>query len=397
MEIRRTYKYRLYTSKRDKHLHQQIDVAGIIWNHALAVQKRYYRLTGKYVGKFRLITHIGKMRRTERFGYWQLVGSQAVQEVVERLDKAYMRFFAYLRGELGIKTGPPRFKKVKKYKSFTLKQAGWKLLGGNRIRLNGRHYKFVLSRPINGTIKTVTVKRDNAGRLFVCLSVIEEVNLPVEVSTGKIGGFGRSVASRHFGLKTFLTDDEGNGYQSPEFLKANLSEIARLNRQLSRKQKGSNNRKKAKRQLALAHDRVANERRDAHFKLAHALCDEYDTLGFETLNLRGMKKLWGRRISDLGFSQFRLILEHVARMRGKQVVKIGQWQPTSQTCSCCGHRQSIELRERWFICKACGLEMGRDHNAARNIRREAIALLGVGPSTPSLEGVRQSLATASLV
>ena len=94
MEIRRTYKYRLYTSKRDKYLHQQINVAGIIWNHALAVQKRYYRLTGKHIGRFRLITHIGKMRLTERFGYWQLVGSQAVQEVVERLDKAYRRFFA---------------------------------------------------------------------------------------------------------------------------------------------------------------------------------------------------------------------------------------------------------------------------------------------------------------
>ena len=389
MEIRRTFKYRLYTSKRDKHLHQQIDVAGIIWNHALAVQKRYYRLTGKYIGRFRLITHIGKMRSTERFGYWQLVGSQAVQEVVERLDKAYKRFFASLK-EKGIKTGPPRFKKVKKYKSFTLKQAGWKLLGGNRIRLNGRNYKFVLSRASNGTIKTVTVKRDNAGRLFVCLSVIEEVTLPVEASTGKIGGFD-------FGLKTFLTNDKGGAYQSPEFLKANLSEIARLNRQLSRKQKGANNRKKTKRQLTLAHDSVANERRDAHFKLAHALCDEYDKLGFETLNLRGMKKLWGRKISDLGFSQFMLILEHIARMRNKQVVRIGQWEPTSQTCSCCGHRQSIELRERWFTCGSCGLEIGRDHNAARNIRREAIALLErVGASTPSLEGVRQSLATASL-
>jgi putative transposase len=389
MEIRRTYKYRLYTSKRDKHLQQQIDVAGIIWNHSLAVQKRYYRLTGKYVGKIRLITHIGKMRRTERFGYWQLVGSQAVQEVVERLDKAYRRFFAYLRGDLGIKTGSPRFKKVKKYKSFTLKQSGWKLLGGNRIRLNGRNYKFVLSRPVVGEIKTVTVKRDHAGRLFVCLSVIEEVSLPVEASTGKIGGFD-------FGLKTFLTDDDGGAYQSPEFLKASLSEIARLNRRLSRKQEGSNNRKQAKRQLALAHDRVANERRDAHFKLAHALCGEYDALGFETLNLRGMKKLWGRKISDLGFSQFMLTLEHVARMRGKQVVKIGQWEPTSQTCSCCCNRQSIELRERWFTCGSCGLEIGRDHNAARNIRREAIALLGVGASTPSLDGVRQSFTTASL-
>ena len=389
MKVRRTYKYRLYSSKRDKHLHQQIDVSGIIWNHALAVQRRYYRLTGKYISRYRLMSHIAKMRRTERFSYWQLVGSQAVQDVVERLDKAYRRFFAYRRGELGIKTGPPRFKKVKKYKSFTLKQAGWKLLGGNRIRLQGRNYKFALSRPVGGDIKTVTVKRDSAGRLFVCFSVIEEVNPASEVSTGKIGGFD-------FGLKTFLTDDEGGAYLSPEFLKASLSDIARLNRQLARKQKSAGNWKKAKRQLALANDRIANQRRDAHFKLAHWLCDDYDVLGFEDLNLGGMKKLWGRKVSDLGFTQFVLILQHVARMRGKQVVKIGRWEATSQTCSCCGHRQSIALRERVFACTECGLAIGRDHNAARNIRREAIALSGVGASTPSLEGVRRPPEVASL-
>lgn len=389
MKVRRTYKYRLYSSKRDKHLHQQIDVSGIIWNHALAVQRRYYRLTGKYISRYRLMSHIAKMRRTERFSYWQLVGSQAVQDVVERLDKANRRFFAYRRGELGIKTGPPRFKKVKKYKSFTLKQAGWKLLGGNRIRLQGRNYKFALSRPVGGDIKTVTVKRDSAGRLFVCFSVIEEVNPASEVSTGKIGGFD-------FGLKTFLTDDEGGAYLSPEFLKASLSDIARLNRQLARKQKSAGNWKKAKRQLALANDRIANQRRDAQFKLAHWLCDDYDVLGFEDLNLGGMKKLWGRKVSDLGFTQFVLILQHVARMRGKQVVKIGRWEATSQTCSCCGHRQSIALRERVFACTECGLAIGRDHNAARNIRREAIALSGVGASTPSLEGVRRPPEVASL-
>jgi len=107
MKVRRTYKYRLYTSKRDKHLQQQIDVSGIIWNHALALQRRHYRLTGKTINKFRLMSHIARMRRTKRFAYWQKVGSQAIQDVVERLDKAYQRFFAYRRGELGLKTARP--------------------------------------------------------------------------------------------------------------------------------------------------------------------------------------------------------------------------------------------------------------------------------------------------
>ena len=390
MIVRRRYKYRLYTSKRDKHLHQQIDIAGISWNHALALQKRTFRLTGQYIPQGLMKKHLARMRmRTKRYAYWQQVGSQAVQDIVERLHKAYQRFFAYRQGKLTVKRGLPRFKKVKKYKSFTLKQAGWKLLGGNRLRLHGRRYKFALSRPIQGTIKTVTVKRDQAGRLFVCFSVLEEVNPPIAVSTGRIGGFD-------FGLRTFLTDDAGGAHLSSEFLKASLFDIVRLNRQLARKQVGSHNRRKAKRQLALAHDRVASQRRDAHFKLAHQLCDDYDVLGFEDLNLRGMKQLWGRKVSDLGFSQFMCIVQHVAHLRGKQVVKIGRWKPTSQTCSCCGQRQSLALRERVFSCAVCGLAIGRDHNAAKNIRRATVTLSGVGTSTLSREGVRRSVATASL-
>jgi putative transposase len=197
-------------------------------------------------------------------------------------------------------------------------------------------------------------------------------------------------------LTTFLTDDEGKPYHSPEFLKAQLSEIARLNRQLSRKQKGSHNWHKARRRLALAHERVANQRRDAHFKLAHRLCGAYDGLGFEDLNLRGIQRRWGRKVSDLGFSQFMYILQHVACIRGIPVVKIDRWQPTSQTCSGCGQQQPLALRQRVFRCRACGLEMGRDHNAARNIRREAITLLGAGASALRLEGVRQPNTAASL-
>ncbi len=126
LEMRRTFKYRMYTHKRNRHLHDVTNISGIIWNHCVALQRRYYRLMGGYISRYVLQKHIAKMRNTSRFAHWKLVGSQAVQEIVERLDKAYQRFFEK-RG------GKPRFKKVKKYRSFTLKQAGWKLLVQVRV------------------------------------------------------------------------------------------------------------------------------------------------------------------------------------------------------------------------------------------------------------------------
>src|SRR5258708_39133308 len=181
LEVHHTYKYRLYEcTKRDRALHHQIDVAGCIWNHALALQKRYYRLCGKYIPQGELKAHIAKLRRwVKRYSYWQALGSQAVQDVSERLDTAYQRFFAK-------QAKPPRFKKVKRYKSFTLKQtAGWKLLDYNRnqvirqdkhgqavysreqgkLRIQQTTYKFIQHRPLHGEIKTLTVKRDSTQRV----------------------------------------------------------------------------------------------------------------------------------------------------------------------------------------------------------------------------------------
>ena len=222
--IRKTFKYRLYKNRRNKHLYRAIDVSGIIWNHCVALQRRYYRLTGKYINKYRLMAHVAKLRmRTERFAFWQMVGSQAVQNIVERLDLGYQQFFKYKRGETRLKRGRPRFKKVKKYSSFTLKQAGWEYLGENRVRIGQYNYKFAKSREIEGEIKTVTIKRDRTGRLYICFSVVQEVKPLDTASTGKIGGFD-------FGLKTFLTNDENEAYRMPQYFQESLKEIARLNR-----------------------------------------------------------------------------------------------------------------------------------------------------------------------
>lgn len=372
LRIRRTYKYRLYTHKRNRHLHEQINVAGLIYNHCVALQRRSYRLYGGYIPKSRLQSHIAKLRK--RNSNWQKLGSQAVQQIVERVDNAYQRFFKWAKTRQGPRCSPPRFKKVRKYPSFTLKQAGWKLLEGNRIKMGNVVYRFVKSREIEGQIKTVTVKRNSLGKLYLCFSVVQEQPQVNEAATGKIGGFD-------FGLKTFLVDQDGNEYLSPQFLKAALKDLKQASRNLASKRKGSNNRRKARLNLARKHEKVSNKRRDQHFKLAHRLLDQFDVLVFEDLNICAMQRLWGRKVSDLGLADFLSILEYLSAKRGKRVLKLDRFEPTTQVCSECGQRQEMPLRERTYQCGGCGLELDRDHNAARNIYR-------VGASTLGLEGVR---------
>jgi putative transposase len=133
--IRKTYKYRLYRcDKRDKYLHDKINIAGIIWNHCLALQKRYYKLTGKYISKYTMQKHIGQLRsKSPRFAYWKKLGSQTTQLITHKLDDAYQRFFKKLAKR------PPRFRKVKLYRSITFTQAGWKL-ENNKLWIQGKVY-----------------------------------------------------------------------------------------------------------------------------------------------------------------------------------------------------------------------------------------------------------------
>ena len=327
-----------------------------------------------------------------KYAWWQVLGSQAVQDVLERLERAWERFFA--------KQGrPPRFKKVKRYKSFTLKQtAGWKLLTYNQnvprgkgkyrrargtVALGGTVYKFVQHRPLFGIVKTVTVKRDSCGGLWVCFSVVEQVALPEgQADLSHIGGFD-------FGLPTFLTDHEGKRWMHPEFFRHLLLRLRTLNRAVSRKPLDSHNRARARWLLARTHLRMADKRRDFHFKLAHALCDAFDVLVFEDLNLDGMKRLWGRKVSDLGFGKFLAIVQHVAALRGKVVVQIGRYERTTQQCSTCRTRVRLTLKQRELVCPTpgCGTVLDRDHNAALNIRRAgASALAGRGIASPDSSG-----------
>ena len=307
------------------------------------------------------------MKKRDKYSYWNKLGSQAIQNITERIEEGYKKFYKK-------QGGIPSLKKVSKYKSFTLKgKIGYKL-EDNIISLNGYKYKFWKSRPMDGTIKTVTVKRDNIGDFYICISLeIEESKY--NIASGKTVGID-------FGLSKFLVLSDNIDIESPLFHLKNLSKLKRLNRNLSKKKKGSDNRKLAKKQLAKLHIKIANQRKDYFHKLTNDLANNYDTIFIEDLNIKAMQRVWGRKISDLAFGEFVNILNYKTN-----VVKIDRFYPSSKTCSCCGtvnedvNKDLKNLKNRIFKCNSCDLEIDRDLNASINIHR-------VGASTLAGEVVR---------
>lgn len=312
---------------------------------------------------YQLQKHLTKLKGISRFAYIKEIGSQAVQEITQRIDRAYKLFFRNLKHK--IRTAPPSFKKIKKYKSFTLKQAGWKLdEDGNSITIGKQRYRYAKSREIDGKIKTLTVKRDALGDIYLYF-VCETSENKVLARTGKSVGFD-------FGLKMFLNASDGNDIASPLFFRQNANVIKRASRNLSRKVKGSNNRKRAKLALARLHKRIANQRDNFHWQAAHRLVAEYALICLEDLNLKAMQKRFGRKISDLGFADFVNKLKYMAYMTGASIVEIDRFYPSSQLCSDCGYQNSEtkNLKIREWTCPKCGSTHNRDRNASINIERE---------------------------
>ena len=211
MIVVKTYCFKLYKAKRNRKLHKVINIAGIIYNHCIALHKRYYRLFKKSLNIYKLQKHLTKLKKIGKFSYFKEVGSQAIQDITQRIDRACKLFFRNLKHK--IRTAPPSFKKIRKYKSFTLKQAGWKLLKDNVIEINKQKYKYFKSRDIEGIVKTITIKRDTLGDIYLYF-VCETNENKVLARTGKSVGYD-------FGLKQFLTASDNKDIKAPLFFKMN--------------------------------------------------------------------------------------------------------------------------------------------------------------------------------
>ncbi|MCY4552774.1 MAG: RNA-guided endonuclease TnpB family protein [Candidatus Poribacteria bacterium] len=376
----RNTKHKLFYDKLLKYLHNDFDICGIVRNHFIALCMRYYRRYGKGLSYAKMSAHLTKLKKLEKYKHWNIPYSWALQNVLKRLAQSFREMKTLGRGH-------PQFKSCKKHKGMTFrgeqvkfeyllpKQKNERNHSTYRIRLNGRWYRFALHRPIEGKIIQVEVTRDALGDVYITLTEACNEVRP-EPKTGKAEGFD-------MGIKDFLTGSDGERYTSPMFYKQNADKLAKAQKVHSRKVKGSNNRERERKNVARIHKKTENQRTDHHWKLAIDLCQKFDILFFEDLNLRGMKALWGKQISDLAFGEFLRKLQHQSGKRLKTLHKIGRWTPTTKCCCVCGHKnENLTLADRDWTCRKCNTHLDRDQNAAINILKEGVASFGLGVVRP---------------
>ena len=366
----KTEKYEFYHQSNLIQIGNLIDDLHSVHVHLLLLQRRYYRIYGKYASFARICSHITKLKERTK-PHWNQLPSQVIQQVAKRIHLGYEAFFDNIKdrkaGKTKRKIGRPKIKPNHKYNSLTFTQAGFKI-EGNRLYIGcfKKSFTFWKHRDWTGIIKTVTIKRDTVGDYYLylrCEDCEPSEKLPL---TGNVAG-------ADFGIKTLLTLSDGRKIESPEFYKQDLNAVRSASKALSRKQYLSNGWYRAKRHLARVHKKIANRRRDYFFKLALRLVRKYDVISIETLNLEGMKRLWGRKISDIAFGEFSLILQWTCAKYGKTLLKAGRWEATTKPCNTCGTlNENLSLNDRQWRCPNCGSHHDRDINAAINILRVGV-------------------------
>ena len=377
----RNTKHKLFHDKLLKYLHDELNICGVVKNHFLALAMRYYRRYGKGKPSYQKMSkHLTKLKRLEKYKHWNIPYAWSLQNILKRLAQSFREIKTLGRGH-------PQFKSCKKHKGMTFdgtqapiekvleKQKQARNHPTYRIRLKGRWYRFALHREIKGQITQVHVTRDALGDVYITLTE-DYSEVKIEPKTGKAEGFD-------FGIKDFLTGSDGHRYTSPMFYKHNAKQLAEAQRKYSRKVKGSNNRERERKNVARIHKKTANQRTDHHWKLAIQLCRKFDILFFEDLNLRGMKALFGKQVSDLAFGEFMQKMKHQSKKRIRCVLKIGKWVPSTKCCSVCDyHNKGLTLADREWTCPKCHTHLDRDHNAAINILKEGVASFGLGVVRP---------------
>ncbi|RTG93537.1 transposase [Thermus scotoductus] len=367
--MRKAFKYRLYPTKPQvKDLERTLELCRELYNAALQERRDAYKKAGKSVGLYQQKRYLPQIR--EELPQYKRVHSQVLQDVIHRVDKAFQGFFR--RVKAGQKAGYPRFKGKGRYDSFTFPQAyetGVKLQeGGKRVLLYGiGSVKVKLHRPLEGKIKTATVKREGEHWYIIFITEVDPKPLPPSEEA-----IGIDLGTNPH----FLVTSEGEMVEAPRHFQKAEEKLAKAQRELSRKKKGKSGRKKARLKVAKLHRKIANQRRDFHHKVARRLVNAYGTIVHEDLNILALSRSYvAKGIHDAGWAQFLAILAYKAEEAGRRVIKVDP-KYTSQDCPVCGHREKKPLWVRAYTCPQCGALLHRDVAAAQNI----LARAWTGPS-----------------
>lgn len=355
MKLHRAFRYRLYpTKEQETTLAQLGGNARFLYNKLLEIHQETYESQGKTLSRFDMDKLLPSLK--QEFPWLQVSYSQSLQQVSRHLADGWKRFF---KGQNGM----PRFKRkslgrdsFKYTQNFKVSRRSI-LLPGRLGRVRMKKHRPMVGKPLG-----VTISQDGdqwyASILCECQAEIQEVS-----SENSVG--------IDLGIKHLAVLSDGSVIENPRCIRKHEKKLKREHRRLSRKQRGSNNRKKQIARLQVAYRKLRNARRDFREKATHHMITKYDGFFLENLHIPGMLKnhALAKAIQDCSWGVLVSSLKQKAMVLGYPVTQIDRWEPSSQLCSACGAKQAMPLNVREYACDACGIVLDRDLNASRNIKK----------------------------
>lgn len=355
-------KYRIYPNKTQIQLiEKHFGSTRFLYNYFLEYRQKEYANGNKKVGYMVTQAELTKLKKLDEYVWLNECGSQSLQMALRDLDSAYGKFFKK-------KGGYPKFKS-KKYTTQSFTAAQNIKVANNRVYFpkftkDGIKAKLHREIPQNAILKQATVSRQN-NQYFV--SILIDDTIPIPKPTKAKNSVGLDM-----GLTDLIITSDSKKYENKKYFVKSQNTLKKLQRQLSKKKKGSQNRQKAKLKVQKLHTKISSQRKDYLHKISNEITNQYDIICLETLNVKGMQKnrRLAKGIADVAWSEFMRQLEYKAQWKGKTILKIDQWFPSSQICSNCGASTGKKpLNIRKFDCPHCGKkDIDRDINASINIR-----------------------------
>lgn len=367
--MRKTYQFRMFPTKAQRtKLNQTLETCRLAYNSTLNLRRRAWEQEQKSLSLYdtnKVLTG-WKADRPEL----REVHSQVLQNVQERVDLAFKAFFRRIKS--GHKNGFPRFKGHGRYDSFTFKQSGFKL--GERLTISKiGDVKIKLHRPIEGQIKTLTIRRDSLGNWYACFSC-EAEPCPLPLSTEMVG--------IDLGLTTFATFSTSETIERQRWMKQDEKDLARIQRKISKLEKGTPERRRAIKALNHVHTRIKNRRNNFAHQESRKLVNRFGLIVFEDLDIVGMQtngnKIINKGIADVAWGMMLNFSQYKAEDAGRGYLKVNP-RGTTQECSGCHSIVPKDLSVRIHKCSNCGLVLNRDHNAAINVLGRGLSTLRLRP------------------